>query len=230
MAGLLFVILMLPYAIVSGIIRTASDSTAIRANLRKDIVTILGSAALAFVLSGQYTLLDEAFQSIEAISAISEEGVVKLFILAIMSYVAFQFIKIAFLKLNGDLNFFKFLVFIFLLSAAFVFSAQDINRQIFGFQAIGVFFSTLGLFSLVFVAGLHSVFAKPILIINIIGAVISLINKNSLTHEEFFLILQLIPDIPEPYSMMAVLLSTVMALYNIAIERGILSPLPIFTD
>lgn len=230
MAGLLFVIVMLPYAIISGIIRTASDSAAIRANLRKDIVTILGSAFLAFLLSGQYTLLNEAFQSIAAISAISDEGGVKLFILAVMSYVSFQFIKIAFLKLNGDLNVFKFLIFIFVLSVAFVFSSQDMSRKIFGFQALAIFFSTLGLFSLIFVAGLHSVFAKPILIINVIGAIISLINTNSLTHEEFFLILQLIPETPAPYSMVVVLFSSAMALYNIAIERGLLAPLPIFTD
>lgn len=230
MAGLAFLILMLPYAVLSGIIQAASDSSAVRANLRKDIATILAGALLAFGISGQYTLLKEAFENIASVSSITDEPAMKITILAVMAYMAFQFIKIAFLRLQGDLNILKFFVFVFVMAVAFIFSTQDMNRTILGFQAATLFFSVLGLFSLVFFAGLHAVFAKPILIVNVIGIVISLMEKQALTDAQVLLILQLIPPIPEPYSTLVVVLSTATALYNIAIERGVLSPLPIFAD
>lgn len=230
MAAFALVLIILPYTISSAILEAAYYSSTKRANLRKDIIIFLAPALYVFFVRDKSLFFIEAADFVNGLQSLGWETGITIFIMLSILYLAIQFVKMAFLNLPGNANPLKIGLFCVAVFIVFIFCLNNASNSIGGWSPLAIFFSVGGVLSFVFLAGLNTVFAPLILLVNIGGMLASLAATGSILQKDYFIILDLIPEVPGVLGFVIVVGSTALAAYNYGADRGWFPPLPLFAD
>lgn len=78
----------------------------------------------------------------------------------------------------------------------------------------------IGLMYFVFIAGIHSVFPKIILASNVLGFLASYLSGEKLFIDDYFVVLELFPEVSGTIGFIIVLASTICSAYSFGVEKG----------
>ncbi|CAO3353297.1 hypothetical protein [Azospirillum palustre] len=219
MLPFLFVLIALPYAIAAGIVQEATCNEKKRKEIKKNILIFLVPALYTTVID-RNVFVEEWFISTR--DAVSFFGNFPLVLIAYSAgiYVASQFIKVGFFNGNGNFNIIKFLGFTVFLYGSLIYGMVYYNKMIFGYQLPVFWMMIVGCMYFSFVAGIHSVFPKIILVSNVFGFAASYLSGEKLYIDDYFLVLDLFPEVSGVVGLIIVLASTFCSAYSFGVEKG----------
>lgn len=133
---------------------------------------------------------------------------------------AFQFISISFFNKVGNFNIIKFAVFTILFYGLFIYGLANLDKGLLGYQWIVIMMIAIGFMYFVFIAGIHSVFPKIILASNVLGFLASYLSGEKLFIDDYFIVLELFPEVSGTIGFIIVLASTICSAYSFGVEKG----------
>ena len=211
-----------PYAAVSEIIRRAAENARNRVNLRKDIfISVL--PAFYMIIVQRNVFHEEAVNNISSYMTLF--GSISFVLYTFSVYIATQFVRIAFFDGGWDFRIFSVFAFVVIYVLVSLHALSHSEANVFAKQFTYIVLTVSGFLFFVFFAGIHSVFSKYILIVNMIGFVISFIEKGRIFYEDYFLLLDLLPDVTGGMGVVLIVASTLLAAHNYGVERGWFPPL-----
>lgn len=224
LASIALLVLLVPYALLMGTLAAAQASGASRANIRKDIAIVLVAALISAPFADRNIFMEEAVLSIQYLAT---EPFVQETAFAGMLTVIFlglQFLKIAAAGENQGTHFFKTAALTLVFASPLYGALLGRPLQVNGFDSGPVVIAAFGALSLVFFAGIHSVFSKIVLVMNLGGVAINVLTGQPFSALDYYIILDLLPDFDGAIGIVIVIASTAIAAYNLAVERGWISP------
>jgi hypothetical protein len=219
MLPLLFVLIALPYAIAAGIIQEATYNEIKRKDIKKNIF-IFAVPAIYTAIIDRNVFIEQWFVSVRDTVAIFGDFPLIYIAYSAIIYMAFQFIVVSFFNKAGSFNLLKFAGFTIIFYGSFIYGMANLDKSIFGYQWIIIWMIAIGFMYFAFIAGIHSVFPKIILASNIFGFLASYLSGEKLFIDDYFVILELFPEVSGVIGLIIVLASTVCSAYSFGVEKG----------
>ena len=219
MLALLFVLVALPYAIITGIIQEATYNEGKRKDIKKNIF-IFAVPAIYTTLIDRNVFIEQWFFSMKDFAEIFGGFPLIYIIYSASIYMAFQFISISFFNKSGNFNIIKFAVFTLIFYGLFIYGLTNLDKGLLGYQLIVILTIAVGFMYFVFIAGMHSVFPKIILASNVMGFIASYFSGEKLFIDDYFVVLELFPEVPGVIGLIIVLASTICSAYSFGVEKG----------
>lgn len=211
-----------PYMAIREIVNNAASSNSSRVNSRKDVLISVLPAIYMFVLE-KNVFYEEAIFNLNFY--VNEFGALSFVLYSITLFIAIQFIRIAFGDGGWDLRISRVLMFVFAYIGVGIFISSRPDLKIFGYHLIYIILWASGFLFFVFFAGIHSVFSKLVLLFNVGGFVASIADKGKLFYEDYFLMLDLLPEVSGGFGLALIIGSTLLSAHNSGVERGWFQPL-----
>ncbi|CAO3445169.1 hypothetical protein [Azospirillum largimobile] len=219
MLALLFVLIALPYAIVAGIIQEATYNGKKRKDIKKNIIIFFIPAIYTTTID-RNVFIEQWFISPKDTIALFGDFPLIYISYAAGIYMAFQFIKIGFFNGVGNFSIFKFAGFTLFLYGSFIYGMANYNKIILGYRLPVIWMMIVGFMYFSFIAGIHAVFPKIILASNVFGFAASYFSGEKLYIDDYFLVLELFPEVSGVVGLIIVLASTFCSAYSFGVEKG----------
>lgn len=208
-----------------GFLGAATSSPEARKALRSNIVISVGPAIYASLYGG-YSFAIGAFEALKGSVSAFGGSAVSLVAFSSILYFSVCFLVAAFGGREVRFGYIKFFAFSVFMGVSFLYSISRVDVVVFGIQIPVIWLIACGFLYFVFVGACHAVFARMILILNLGGFFLSYAETGRIFFQDYFILLEFLPDLPGIPGMLVIIGSTALSAYDFGVERGWFPPWP----
>jgi hypothetical protein len=203
--------------IITNVLDLASSHAETRKSLRTSILATLIPAIIATIHDPRIAAYG-ALESLTGSARLLDRAALIAF--PAVAYYAISALRIGFTRDHVVFNIVEFGMYVAGFYGSMFYALMHTSTMFFGFQLPVMWLMINGILYFVFIGACHALFAKYILIGNLISFVLSIVGAKQIPFIDYFIILDLLPAMPGPAGVIVIVVSTGLSAYAFAVERG----------